>query len=128
MKTKIITILVILITIFLVACSTTNDVSKTQSVNVDSSNSKSDSSNSANNAVEIIIKDFKFTPNVITIKSGTKVKWINQDSVAHTIKSDSFNSDRLGDNGIFEFTFSKSGSYDYICGLHTGMKGRIIVE
>ncbi|MDO8639541.1 MAG: cupredoxin family copper-binding protein [bacterium] len=76
----------------------------------------------------IIVKDFSFSPDVLTVKQGTKVTWVNQDSVIHNIKSDTFNSADLNQGDKFEFTFNSKGSFDYICDLHPSMKGKIIVE
>lgn len=76
----------------------------------------------------ITIKDFSFSPDVLTVKQGTKVTWVNQDSAVHKIKSDTFNSADLNQGDKFEFTFDSKGSFDYICGLHPSMKGKIVVE
>ena len=74
------------------------------------------------------IKDFAFSPNTITVKQGTKVTWVNNDSSTHTIKSDMFNSSDIVQGGTFEFTFTKKGSFDYSCGIHPSMKGKVVVE
>ena len=76
----------------------------------------------------IIIKNFEFNPSEITIQQGTTLKWINEDSAPHNIKSDIINSDTFGLGGLFEFKFENTGIYDYICGIHPYMKGRVIVE
>lgn len=76
----------------------------------------------------IIIKDSSFTPNSLTIAKGEVVRWVNQDSITHAIKSDTFNSEQIGKGQMFEFRFENLGTYDYICGIHTSMKGRIIVN
>lgn len=83
------------------------------------------------NAVEantVTIANFAFNPNTLTVKVGTKVTWINQDSVPHRIKSDTFNSADLNQDDKFEFTFNNQGSFDYICGIHPSMTGKIVVE
>ncbi|MEL7657532.1 MAG: copper-binding protein, partial [Bacillota bacterium] len=36
----------------------------------------------------VIIKDYKFQPAEITIKSGETITWINKDSVKHTATGD----------------------------------------
>jgi len=46
----------------------------------------------------VLIKNFSFKPAHITIKRGTKVRWINKDSTAHTATANngkSFDSGRL---------------------------------
>ena len=83
--------------------------------------------------VKISIANFAFAPATITIKSGTKVTWTNQDSVQHTATSilsppESFDSGLLARGESFSFTFTKPGTYDYHCTPHPSMKGKIIVE
>jgi len=76
----------------------------------------------------ITIKNFSFSPSTLNINAGTTVSWTNEDSALHRIKSDTFNSGDLNENGSFQFTFSQKGTYDYICGIHPSMKGQIIVK
>lgn len=76
----------------------------------------------------VTIKDFAFSPVTLTVKTGTKVTWVNNDSVTHSVKSDTFNSQDLSPGSTFEFTFSKAGTYTYSCGIHPSMKGTVIVE
>src|SRR5690348_1456503 len=41
--------------------------------------------------VTVNIKNFAFNPSTLTIKTGTKVTWVNNDSIPHTVTSDSGN-------------------------------------
>ena len=79
-------------------------------------------------ANSVAIKNFAFTPANLSVKQGTKVTWINDDSAAHKIKSDAFNSGDLNQGDKFEFTFSDKGSFDYSCSIHPSMTGKIVVE
>lgn len=76
----------------------------------------------------VTIENFSFNPGSLTVKQGTKVTWTNKDSAPHKIKSDTFNSSDLNQGDKFEFTFDKKGSFDYICGIHPSMSGKIVVE
>lgn len=76
----------------------------------------------------VLIKNFAFNPQTITVTVGTNVTWVNEDSAPHTIKSDNFNSEYLNTEDSFKFTFNNAGTYDYICGIHPAMKGRVIVK
>ena len=81
----------------------------------------------------IIIGKMTFNPDVMVISPGTTVTWINEDSVAHTVVSDSgsevsFSSPELGRDATFSFTFEKRGTYSYHCSLHPEMTGAIIVQ
>jgi plastocyanin len=80
----------------------------------------------SSNTVEI--KNFAFNPAELVVKKGMTVTWVNQDSVTHRIKSDTFNSQDLSQGASFSFTFENTGSFDYICGIHTSMTGNIKVE
>lgn len=76
----------------------------------------------------VSIQNFAFSPEILTVRVGAKVTWANNDSTVHTIKSDSFNSAELKQGDKFEFTFAEKGSFDYSCGIHPSMKGKVIVE
>lgn len=80
--------------------------------------------------VEVTIKNFGFTPDTLTVKVGTTITWTNQDSVTHTVTSDTdvFDSGGLGKGESFSFTFTAAGSYPYHCTPHHAqMSGTIIV-
>ena len=82
-------------------------------------------------ALTINIKGFAFNPTTVTIKKGTKVTWINNDSAPHTVTSDSGNlldSPTLASGQSFSFTFASTGTTNYHCAIHTMMKGQIVVE
>ncbi|MGA8709107.1 MAG: cupredoxin family copper-binding protein [Steroidobacteraceae bacterium] len=78
----------------------------------------------------VIIKDFMFAPSTVTIKAGTTVTWINEDSEPHTVASDSglFRSGALDTHESFSFKFDKAGSYHFACSIHPMMLGTVVVE
>ena len=76
----------------------------------------------------ITIKDFSFNPNILTVKQGETVTWVNEDSVPHKITSSTFSSEDLNQGDTFKFTFGTKGNFDYICGIHPSMKGKVVVE
>jgi plastocyanin len=80
--------------------------------------------------VQIVIKDFVFTPADVTVTPGTKVTWINKDDVPHTATSvdKKFNSGGLDTDDKFSFVFNDKGDYPYICTLHPQMKATIKVK
>ena len=79
-------------------------------------------------ANSVTIQGFAFSPAELKVKAGTTVTWINNDSVPHTIKSTTFNSATLARGEKFEFKFEKTGTFDYACGIHPSMQGKIVVE
>ena len=81
-------------------------------------------------ANEITIDNFTFTPKELTVAVGTTVKFINHDDIPHTVveKSLSFRSKALDTDDAYSYTFATAGSFDYFCGLHPHMVGKIIVR
>jgi plastocyanin len=80
---------------------------------------------------KVMIQNFSFKPAHITIKRGTKVRWINKDSTAHTAtanKKRSFDSGRLGPGQSYTHTFKSAGKKPYHCEIHPDMKGTITVK
>jgi amicyanin len=66
----------------------------------------------------------------LTVKVGTTVKWENHDDIPHSVvdKNKAFRSPALDTNESYTFTFTSAGTYDYFCGLHPHMVGKIIVQ
>ena len=80
--------------------------------------------------VTVNIKNFVFDPATISVKPGTRITWVNNDSVPHTVTSDSgslLNSGTLAPGQSFSFSFSSVTSVNYHCALHPAMKGTVIV-
>ena len=79
---------------------------------------------------EIIIEDFKFKPNPLTITVGTTVTWSNKDALYHIIKSrdDLFESAPFYVNETFTHTFEEKGVFTYYCKIHGYSDAKVIVE
>lgn len=76
----------------------------------------------------IVISGFSFNPSELNVKVGDTVTWEKQDSAVHTVVShDLFESKVLNKGDKFSFTFDKKGKYNYNCGIHPSMKGKINV-
>ena len=78
-----------------------------------------------------------FTPDVLNVKAGTTVTFVNTDGNTHTVTSvkpgtatadGTFDSGFLKSGQAFQFTFNTLGTYDYACMIHTHMRGTIIVS
>jgi plastocyanin len=82
-------------------------------------------------ATEISMEGIAFQPAEATVSAGDTVTWMNDDSVDHDVTADSFSS---GDPGgmapgdTFEHTFDEAGTFDYVCTVHPGMEGSVVVE
>lgn len=81
----------------------------------------------------VSIKNLAFDPTPINIAAGTTVTWTNNDSVTHTVTSDSdssesFDSGHLAPGATFTHTFNNAGTISYHCTIHPFMHGQVIVS
>jgi plastocyanin len=78
---------------------------------------------------EVNIDNFAFAPAEVTVKVGTTVTFRNRDDIPHSVveTGQSFHSKALDTDDTFAFAFAKPGTYEYFCGLHPKMIGKIIV-
>ena len=78
----------------------------------------------------ITIHNFTFTPPELTVAVGTTVKWVNHDDIPHIVvnKDKVFRSTALDTDDSYSFTFASAGTFDYFCGLHPNMVGKVIVK
>ena len=79
---------------------------------------------------EVTIDNFTFGPPELTVAVGTTVKWVNHDDIPHNVvnKDKAFRSKALDTDDSYSFTFASAGTFDYFCGLHPHMQGKIIVK
>jgi plastocyanin len=79
----------------------------------------------------VLIQNFSFKPAHITIERGTRVRWINKDSTAHTATANngrSFDSGRLGPGQKYSHTFKSAGKKSYHCEIHPDMRASVVVK
>jgi plastocyanin len=78
----------------------------------------------------ITIDNFTFTPPEMTVAVGTTVKWVNHDDIPHTVvnKDLVFRSKALDTDDSYSYTFASAGTFNYFCGLHPHMVGKVIVK
>lgn len=81
---------------------------------------------------KVTIANMSFSPADISIKTGTKVTWTNQDAVNHTVTENDGktgpDSSPLGQGQSYSFTFSQPGTYHYHCSIHSEMTGTVTVQ
>jgi len=78
----------------------------------------------------VIIQNFNFNPETITISKGDTVTWKNDDSSIHRVTADD-NSFDLGDTtggSTSTHIFNEVGTFNYHCAVHTYMKGAVVVK
>jgi len=86
----------------------------------------------------ILITSFEFKPDFLSVNVGDKIIWINKDFAPHNIsqKMDNGKIDPVNSNSLvspnlmkkekFEMTIEQG--FDYFCGLHPSMKGKIVIR
>jgi plastocyanin len=84
----------------------------------------------ASGTATVDIKNFAFSPANLTVAKGTKVTWKFEDSAAHTVKADdgSFTSPALANGKTYSYTFTKTGTFKYICSIHQYMTATVTVK
>ncbi|HMK46691.1 MAG TPA: cupredoxin domain-containing protein [Methanocella sp.] len=78
--------------------------------------------------VDVTIKDSSFSPDTVTVTVHGTVTWTNKDTVAHTVDFNGDHSKQLVNGDTFAKTFDTPGTYEYTCGIHPFMKGKVIVQ
>ncbi len=77
----------------------------------------------------VAIDNFAFTPAALMVTKGTVVTWTNRDDIPHQViclpvglKSKVLDTDQSA-----SFAFEQAGTFEYFCGLHPHMQGRVTV-
>ena len=80
--------------------------------------------------VKVDIKAFMFGPKDLNVAVGTKVTWVNDDEIPHTVAQihKLFRSGALDTGDSYSWVFNTPGEYEYFCALHPQMLGKIVVS
>ena len=79
----------------------------------------------------ITISGRTFTPAELTVPVGTTVTWTNGDVEPHTATGnnrEALQSGTLLPGDTYSQTFSETGTIEYFCEFHAGMRGKLIVS
>ena len=84
-------------------------------------------------SVTVKMKDIQFMPKEVRVAAGGTVTWDNTDSPPHDVTKttgpgDKFASGTLQPGQKFKQTFKGPGRIEYVCTIHPGMTGTIVVE
>lgn len=82
---------------------------------------------SAGDAATVQVDDNLFEPEDIAIGVDATVTWEWVGTEPHNVVGDDFESE-IQQDGTFEHTFAESGSFEYVCTVHPGMKGTVEVS
>ena len=84
----------------------------------------------AQQGASVTIASFKFGPDNVSANAKAPITWTNKDGAPHQVvvasknlKTAVLNKDQSG-----QLTIAEAGTYDYICGIHPTMKGKIVVK
>ena len=89
----------------------------------------------ADSRAEVVVQLFQFRPGSIAVTAGTRVAWVNQDDITHTVTSGTPEQrdgrfdvvlDGKGASGAVQFR--EPGVHPYFCGRHRSMRGEIRVN
>jgi LPXTG-motif cell wall-anchored protein len=77
----------------------------------------------------VTIKDFSYGPASVTVNAGDSVTWVNQGPTKHsaTAKDGSFDTGLLAKGGSASHSFTKAGTFSYVCSIHPFMHGTVKV-
>ncbi len=79
--------------------------------------------------MEVTIDNFAFAPDTVRVPVGAMVAWVNHDDIPHSIVVPvlKVHSHALDTDQRFEQRFTAPGTFEYFCGLHPHMKGKVTV-
>ena len=78
----------------------------------------------------VMMSQFCFSPTVVRVAEGETVTWENMDSVDHNVVGSAmpgYGTATLRQGGTASMTFDGAGVYPYVCSLHPGMTGAVVV-
>jgi plastocyanin len=130
---KILLVVLVLVALSVAAFAAISRGTPESNTNTPAQNTNTNTDQPTAAAGAVTMANMMFTPPQITVQKGSTVTWTNNDSVAHTVTDDLSNvggpdSGTIAAGGTYSFTFTKSGSYQYHCKLHTSMRGTIVVQ
>jgi plastocyanin len=78
----------------------------------------------------VAMEGTSFIPPEVTVTLGQTVIWTNKDPFPHNVSSSSgrFSSKNLEPGATWRFTPKTEGRFAYVCTLHPGMKGTLVVK
>jgi plastocyanin len=76
------------------------------------------------------MEGIKFVPERLEVAAGDTVVWTNKDVVPHTVTASETHveSGEIAPNKSWRFVAKRKGEMPYICRLHPGMKGLLVVK
>jgi plastocyanin len=84
---------------------------------------------SAEATPSIGIDNFTFAPAMLNLPVGATVTWVNHDDIPHSIVCPALGlkSRAMDTDQSFSSRIDQAGSFEYYCGIHPHMRGKLIV-
>jgi plastocyanin len=117
--------------LFVAGCGAGNNAGTSSSNQAAPQTQGGGSTGKATGATTVTIKNFAFSPATVRVGVGTKITFVNDDSVDHDVTAKSgasFKSPLFGKGGNYVVTADKAGTIDYVCTVHPNMKAQIVVS
>ena len=76
----------------------------------------------------MVIEAVSFQPDVLTMRAGDSVVWLNRDPFPHTATSNGFDSRIIAAGQSWRYTPKARGEFPYVCTLHPTMKATLRVK
>jgi plastocyanin len=71
--------------------------------------------------------DSKYLPGVVTIRTGERVTWVNDDDLPHDATGNGWATPLLNKGDSYSLRFNRAGTYRYYCSIHPEMRSAVIV-
>jgi plastocyanin len=124
----------LILILVLTACSSSSSSSSSSATPSPSGTATGSSAGQQTGTTDtIVIKNFMFSPDSLTVAPGAVITVKNEDSVTHTLtdKTDQsvFSTGPVGPNQTKTFKApGKAGSYPFFCTIHQYMTGTLVVR
>ena len=89
--------------------------------------SSEDSRASAVDVSTIAVRNYEFEPEAISVEVGETVTWVWEGQAPHNVVGEGFES-LAQRSRSFRHTFDQPGTYRFVCTIHPGMRGDVIVD
>jgi plastocyanin len=77
----------------------------------------------------VVMDGTRFIPEALTVQRGNRVVWVNKDPFPHTATAaGTFDSNAIDAGHSWSYVARKTGQFPYVCTLHPGMKGVLVVQ
>ena len=77
----------------------------------------------------VTIAALKYVPESLAVHRGDTVVWLNDDPFPHTVTAaGAFDSGSIPAGASWRFVARRTGTFGYVCSLHSNMKATLIVE